>query len=213
MFNIYFAGDLFDHKHITGNRLLADLIRRKSNGIYNCLLPQDWEADKKYTAVEIRNKDIAAVIQADLLIVNFDGTDLDSGTVVEFIIAKMLDIPVILLRTDLRGGCYLYDDDWNLMASGFPRSIIVKHNALKLYNQLGLEQMHSHLAQSIIDALDAVQEKPTLFKNYEEIITTYKHVITMCGSGLDQQCPNPALATLVASKIEKNIYEITSKED
>lgn len=61
--------------------------------------------------IDIRNRDIKAVMEADLVFFNFDGTDLDSGTVVEFMIAKMLDIPAVLLRTDCRNGGYLGGED------------------------------------------------------------------------------------------------------
>ena len=39
-FTIYFAGDLFDHKDLTANLLLADAIRRASEGRYQPILPQ-----------------------------------------------------------------------------------------------------------------------------------------------------------------------------
>ena len=42
-YKIYFAGDLFDHKHIAGNFLLAKTIESLSDGLYECVLPQDWE--------------------------------------------------------------------------------------------------------------------------------------------------------------------------
>ena len=113
--NVYYAGDLFDHKHITGNHLLAQAIETVSNGRYQCMLPQNWEGAAHSTGTAIRNKDIAAVIRADFVLFNFDGTDLDSGTVVEFMIAKMIDVPVVLLRTDCRVGGYFFGDDWNLM--------------------------------------------------------------------------------------------------
>ena len=42
-YTIYFAGELFDHKHLIGNALLAAHIERLSNGRYRCVLPQDLE--------------------------------------------------------------------------------------------------------------------------------------------------------------------------
>jgi nucleoside 2-deoxyribosyltransferase len=114
MYKIYFAGDLFDHKHLTGNVVLARAIEQFSQNRYCCMLPQDWEGEAALAAVDIRNRDIKAVVEADLVLFNFDGPDLDSGTVVEFILAKMLDIPTVLLRTDCRNGGYLHGDDWNL---------------------------------------------------------------------------------------------------
>ncbi|MCF7899189.1 hypothetical protein K9L05_00900 [Candidatus Babeliales bacterium] len=48
MYNIYFAGDLFDQKHITGNFLLAKQIEKIPNYKYKCMLPQDWEGNEKF---------------------------------------------------------------------------------------------------------------------------------------------------------------------
>jgi nucleoside 2-deoxyribosyltransferase len=204
-YNIYFAGDLFDQKHITGNLLLARQIEIESNNYYKCILPQDWEGLEK-TSVDIRNKDIKSVAQADLVIFNFDGTDLDSGTVVEFMIAKMLDIPAVLLRTDFRNGGYLFGDDWNLMVAGYPRCAVVKYPALMTYNSLGLEEMHRAIAKEVISALKKVAQEKTLMDSYEEIFSAYQHVIKMCGAGLVQMIDPQMVHTIIASKIEKNIY-------
>jgi hypothetical protein len=91
-------------------------------------------------------------------------------------IAKMLDIPAVLLRTDFRNGGQLFGDDWNLMAIGYPRCTIVKHPALTMYNDLGLEKMHRTIAQSIINAFDKVVKEKPLLSSYEEIFYAYQHV-------------------------------------
>lgn len=204
-YQIYFAGDLFDQKHITGNLLLAKQIERISEEKYKCLLPQDWEGSLN-SSVEIRNKDISSVIHADLVIFNFDGVDLDSGTVVEFMVAKMLDIPAVLLRTDIRNGGYIFGDDWNLMVNGFPRCKVVKHPALQMYNELGIDEMHQTMAESIIDALASVANEKTLFLSREMIFSAYQHVITMCGSELDKIIDEQTINAIISSKMEKNIY-------
>ncbi len=205
MFNVYFAGDLFDHKHITGNRILADYIEKTSQGLYKCILPQDWEGALN-SPVQIRNKDIQMVAQADCVLFNFDGPDLDSGTVVEFMLAKMLDIPVVLLRTDCRNGGYLEGEDWNLMVLGYPRSIILKHPALMMYNTHGLAETHSIIAQSVIEGLEQVKKQESLFCSYEEIFAAYQHVIKMCGANLNGVLPAALIQEIIVSKIQKNIY-------
>ena len=120
-YTIYFAGELFDHKHLIGNALLAAHIERLSNGRYRCVLPQDLEQTDS-RAVDIRNQDLIGVATCDMALFNFDGSDLDSGTVVEFVYAKLLDIPAVILRTDFRGGGDQDTDGdaWNLMASFYP---------------------------------------------------------------------------------------------
>lgn len=205
MYKIYFAGDLFDHKHITGNLLLAQQIEKLSNNVYKCILPQDWEGASLKT-IDIRNRDIKSVIEADLVLFNFDGVDLDSGTVVEFMIAKMLDIPVVLLRTDCRNGGYLGGEDWNLMASGYPRSTTIKHAALILYNDFGLEKTHQTIAESVITAFKKVVLEQSSLNTFEEVLAAYNHVIKMCGAGLQELFTEQQLKTLITQKIEKNIY-------
>ncbi len=206
MFSIYFAGDLFDQKHITGNLLLARQIEHKSSERYTCILPQNWEGKVYKNTIDIRNKDIAAIINADMVLFNFDGTDLDSGTVVEFMIAKMLDIPAVILRTDCRVGGYLNNEDWNLMVNGFPRCAIVKHSALFVYNQLGLDIMHNLIADSVINAFENLLLEKSLFYSAQEMFYAYKHIIKLCGSDLDQLITDSDLKRIIDHKIQKNCY-------
>ena len=208
-YEVYFAGDLFDHKHITGNLLLAKKIQELSEGLYQCILPQDWEGELE-NEIDIRNADIKAVVKSDLVILNFDGTDLDSGTVVEFVIAKMLDIPVVLLRTDTRNGGHFFGADWNLMVAGYPRCISVKYPALLMYHDIGLEKTHCKIAQSTISALERVLKEKSILKSYEEVLLAYQYVIKMCGAGLDKVISLDVLHKIISSKMEKNIY---SKSD
>ncbi len=135
-YTVYFAGDLFDHKHLAGNELLAGAVDRRSGGRYACVVPQDLEQATE-RMVDIRNQDLMQVMACDLGLFNFDGTDLDSGTVVEFMMAKMLDIPSVLLRSDFRasGDQEREGDDWNLMCSFYPRSRKVQFNAMAWYQE------------------------------------------------------------------------------
>ncbi len=65
------------------------------------MVPQNLE-QATFRAVSIRNQDLKHVMTCDVALFNFDGTDLDSGTVVEYMFAKMLDIPSLIIRSDLR---------------------------------------------------------------------------------------------------------------
>lgn len=203
-YTVYFAGDLFDHKHLTGNYILAKKIEEISKGHYQFNLPQNWECTLT-SSVEVRNRDIASIIKSDFVLFNFDGDDLDSGTVVEFMVAKMLDIPSVLFRTDFRNAGS-FDLDWNPMLAGFPRCVISKHHSLLMYNELGVEGMHNALAQSIIDSFEKVINEQSLFACYDDIVSAYEYVIKMCGGKLSELVPSSKIKELVASKIEKNIY-------
>ena len=101
MSRYYFGGELFSLKHLLGNVALAQAIWRVSNGRYEAVLPQDLEVTKK-RGKAIRDVDILTLLSSDLALFHFDGTELDSGTVAEFMLAKFADIPTVLLRTDFR---------------------------------------------------------------------------------------------------------------
>ncbi|MEI6806400.1 MAG: nucleoside 2-deoxyribosyltransferase [Myxococcaceae bacterium] len=208
MFEVYFAGDLFDQKHITGNLALVQCIEKLFDNKFKCLLPQDIEAGHWNSGVDVRNRDIKAIIESDLVLFNFDGVDIDSGTTVEYVIAKMLDVPSVLLRTDSRSVNYLIGSDWNLMMSGFPRCAIVKQPAIVLYNELGLERTHQIIAQAVINGFQKVVQEKSVLNSYEEIITAYNHVIKLCGGGLEEIMTQELLHEVIRAKIEKNIYTV-----
>lgn len=123
-YTVYFGGELFSLKHLIGNAWLAEAIYEKSHGKYRCLLPQDL-TPRGRGGRSIRDQDLRALIGCDLGLFNYDGAELDSGTVVEFMFAKFADIPSVLLRTDLRSNGDFSDEPWNLMTSYFPRTATV----------------------------------------------------------------------------------------
>jgi nucleoside 2-deoxyribosyltransferase len=131
---VYLAGELFDLKHLIGNAYLAESIYDRSHGRYLCRLPQDFEPRGR-GPLAVRDQDIRALVSCDLALFNFDGTDLDSGTVVEFMIAKFADIPSVILRSDVRAGGD-GSDPWNLMASNYPRTVTVRFPSLASYRSI-----------------------------------------------------------------------------
>ncbi len=193
-FTIYYAGDLFDHKHLCGNALLAASIERESNDRYHCILPQDLEQTHS-RAVNVRNQDLYQVMECDLALFNFDGADLDSGTVVEFMLAKFLDIPAVILRSDFRrgGDQGREGDDWNLMCSFYPRTRIVQFNGMDWYQHArqghpdvehALAEMYRKVALQIVEALDEVRAEPPLLEhNPNRVETMYRWALRFPGSG------------------------------
>lgn len=124
-YTIYLAGELFSLKHLIGNAWLAEAIYEKSHGKFRCVLPQDFSELRGRGARAIRDHQLRALAGSDLALFNFDGNELDSGTVVEFMFAKFADLPAVLLRTDIRRAGDYRDEPWNLMASFFPRTTTV----------------------------------------------------------------------------------------
>lgn len=176
-FNVYFAGALFTHKDLTGNALLAMHIEQVSQGRYACVLPQELEPATG-RAVDIRNQDLKQLMACDLGLFNFDGAELDSGTVVEFMLAKFLDMPSVIVRSDFRaaGDQDKDGDAWNLMCSFYPRTRIVHLNAMAWYQQArqttdtlttATRQLYHRLATAITEQLDAVRQEKPLLKNAE----------------------------------------------
>jgi nucleoside 2-deoxyribosyltransferase len=169
--SVYFAGELFNAKHLVGNAGLAAAIQRRSNGQFVCLLPQTLES-REEGAHFIRDEDLEHLISSDIAIFNFDGSEIDSGTVVEFMVAKFADIPALLLRTDFRRGGDQGQDPWNLMLSFYPRTKTCCLDSMALYKAAlaqGLDpaaaadRMLDTIAARTVPDLEAlVQTKPIL---------------------------------------------------
>ena len=179
MFLVYFAGELFSSKHLMGNAALGDAIAKLSNRNFSCVLPQTLE-DRDTTARAIRDKDIVTLIGCDLALFNFDGPELDSGTVAEFMLAKFADIPSLLLRTDFRRAGDQGEDQWNLMLSFYPRTRSLFINSMEIYkNALSTGSGPMQAAQQLIDQVagmavteleQLINEAPTISKELAEPI-------------------------------------------
>jgi nucleoside 2-deoxyribosyltransferase len=172
---LYLAGELFSAKHLGGNAALAAGIAQASEGRYRCVLPQDFPQET--TSHAIRDSDIRAVLSCDAGVFHYDGPELDSGTVVEFLLAKFADIPAILLRTDFRhGGDQKEGDPWNLMTSFFPRTETLWLNSMEIYHrhlktpgatsQSAAESMTREIAQRVTTALDTVLSRPAVMPSH-----------------------------------------------
>jgi len=98
------------------------------------VLPQDLPQGG--TARAIRDGDLQALMGCDAAVFNYDGLELDSGTVVEFLFAKFADMPAVLLRTDFReAGDQKEGEPWNLMTSFYPRTETVRLYSMELYQE------------------------------------------------------------------------------
>jgi nucleoside 2-deoxyribosyltransferase len=173
MFSVYFAGELFSSKHLVGNAALADAIAKASNHNFICVLPQALD-ERNLNAKGIRDQDIVTLIGCDLAIFNFDGPELDSGTVAEFLLAKFADIPSLLLRTDFRRGGDQEEDPWNLMMSFYPRTQILCLSSMALYKKaliLGMSPVEAgqnlleQVAGEAVKGLELLSQSPPTISN------------------------------------------------
>jgi len=210
--SVYFAGDLFNHKDLTGNLLLAEAIERESSGRYVCVLPQHLEQSTS-RSIDIRNNDLSKIVNADLILVNFDGTELDSGTVIEFLFAKALDVPAVILRSDFRSaGDQERGDPWNLMCSGYPRTGKLTLNAMALYQEAWgkgggtaavLERLYCKLSKTIITEFDNVYNEPSVIDSQQMLRNVYEWGLRFPGNGFSDLFTEQKLKSLLEKKQKK----------
>ena len=85
---IYFAGDLFNHKDLTGNRLLARKMTELANGRYQINLPQNEITDnstseKIFQTFLLENNGVAcSVKRISTIIQEWDLTVLHVGVII-----------------------------------------------------------------------------------------------------------------------------------
>ena len=216
-YTIYFAGHLFDHKDLAGNALLASHIDSGSQGRYQCILPQDLE-QRGIGPMGIRDQDLRAVMECDLSLFNFDGSELGSGAVVEYMYAKMLDIPTVILRTDFRhsGDQGSGGDPWNLMVSFYPRTRLRHLDGMRWYQE-SLRQggdatqvsarYQRRIADVTIELLDEVRAIPSIMEcDREEIERAYRWALRLAGGGMTSLASDSAfLRRVIDRKIEMGL--------
>lgn len=199
---VYWAGDLFDHKDLIGNLLLARAFDRAAEGRWRAALPQTGEANAK-RGDDIRNLDLKMLFQCAAVVAHFDGTDLDSGTVVEFCFAKFLDLPTVLLRTDFRdvNDRSTCPDPWNLMCSNYPRTRTLLIPALAEFHRCSgtddpVEAFCASAAARIVGALDAASAEPPVIAPAEKL-RQYELAVRCAGGGLEKILPPALLREIV----------------
>jgi nucleoside 2-deoxyribosyltransferase len=166
----FHAGALFTLSELAGNALMAQAILRESGGRYRAALPQNFAIETNHPTA-IRDADLRELLSADVALFHFDGPELDSGTVVEFMVAKFADIPAVVLRSDFRRGGDSAGDAWNLMLSGYPRTRQVIVHAMERYHQQrdagraledAAERATHETAREVIAAFDEVRRMPAV---------------------------------------------------
>ena len=216
-FTIYFGGSLFNHKDLTGNALLAEYIEKCSENRYQCCLPQNVEQHQT-TALAIRNQDLVKIIECDMGLFNFDGTELDAGVVVEYMLAKFLDIPTVIVRSDFRtcGEKEIGGEDWNFMCSFYPRTRVVQLNAIQSYQdaversqnlEQTLDNYYSGIANLIIESLDTVRtERPLNEGDWERIKALYEWALKFPGGDIEKSVADHTfIDQIVSNKIRKGL--------
>lgn len=224
-YSVYLGGELFSLKHLIGNAWLAEAIYERSHGRFRCVLPQDFSELRGRSARAIRDYNLRALVACDVALLHFDGTDLDSGTVVEFMVAKSADLPAVLLRTDIRNAGDHRAEPWNVMASYFPRTTSVVLPSLCAYrgllqrrrrridHALHLAGQHSSAAGQMVCEQVAAQcvrafervlaMPPVLPKHLRE--ETYQWLGLMCGLRGKQKQVRREFEEYLEAKVERDL--------
>jgi nucleoside 2-deoxyribosyltransferase len=225
-YTIYSAGGLFTQDELATNIMIKEAVWRLSNGKFQLFLPQSrelQELDQPNLEAYIRNTDLLEVVKADILLVRFDGLELDSGTVVEYMMAKFLGKPTVILRSDFRSVSFLpLCEPYNLMVKNWPRAIEIHLNSFGIWAELfsaerqglgdseplqrlmnaelgTLQKSVDEVAKQVIAALEAVIEMKSPYPpEYQEVV--YQAARFSPGSGFDQ--------LLTASELGKIIQRL-----
>ncbi len=131
-YTVYFASEFFSLQHLIGNAYLAEAIYEKSHGKYLCVLPQNIE-QRRTASHSVRDAEIQTLLNCDLGLFCYGGTELDSSTVAKFMFAKFADIPAVILHSDCRQTGHNESAQWNRMTSFYPRSVTVALDSVGIY--------------------------------------------------------------------------------
>ncbi len=211
-YTVYSAGGLFTQDELATNVMIKEAVWRLSSGKFLLFLPQSreiQELDRSNLEPFIRNTDLLEVVKADILLVRFDGLELDSGTVVEYMLAKFLGKPAVILRSDFRTVTFLPEcGPYNSMVKNWPRSVDIHLHSYGTWAELfaearkslgsretlqgfmkaelgTLQQSVDEVAQQVIVALDAVIKMESPYPpEYRELV--YQASRYTPGNGFDE---------------------------
>ena len=228
-YTVYSAGGLFTQDELATNVLIKDAVWRLSNGKFQLVLPQSRELrelDRLDVEAYIRNDDLLEVVKADIVLARFDGLELDSGTVVEFAMAKCLGKPTVILRCDFRRlSCTGLSEPYNLMAKNWPRTVDIHLNSYEVWASLFAEECQAldnnepfqstmkaelgtvqksveEIAKQVIDGMEAVLKMESPYPpEYQEVV--YKAARFSPGSGFDQLLTESELDEII-QRLRKN---------
>jgi nucleoside 2-deoxyribosyltransferase len=148
---IYLAGPLFTTAERNFNNELTSLLRDKG---YEVWLPQEFE-QMAMTPKQIFVKDVDGIDWADVVVANMDGSDPDAGTCWECGYAYRKK-PVILFRTDFRGGSKIRGASASEEEDDVPYDLMLTESATRRLN------LPFATVDSVADSIDqALQNLPS----------------------------------------------------
>jgi nucleoside 2-deoxyribosyltransferase len=188
---VYSAGGLFTQDELAANILLKEAVWKLSGGKFQLFLPQSrelQELDRPDVEAHIRNTDLLEIVKADMILARFDGPELDSGTVVEFVVAKCLGKPAVILRSDFRRVSFAnICEPYNLMAKNWPRTVEVQFDSYEIWSDIFTNEYQRRSdSDSLQDLMKA--ELGTMQKSFDEVA---RRVIAGLEAVMEMKSPYP----------------------
>ena len=129
--------------------------------------------------------------------------------------AKFLDIPSVVLRSDFRssGDQDKDGDDWNLMCSFYPRVRQVRFNAMAWYQEARAgaadtadcsSRLYARVAAAVIGQLDAVRAEPPVIEG-GRLNELYRWATRFPGGGFEAACGPGFVEETIAAKRRKGL--------
>jgi nucleoside 2-deoxyribosyltransferase len=191
-YSVYSAGGLFTQDELAMNVMIKEAVWRLSAGKFQLVLPQTRELtdlDRHDVEAHLRNIDLLELMGSDIILARFDGAELESGTVVEFVIGKSLGKPMVILRCDFRRlSAASLTEPYNLMVKNWPRTVEVHLDSYVLWAGLCGEERHAPGDSSEFH-VRMKSELSTIQKSVDEIA---KQVIAGFEKVLKMESPIPA---------------------
>jgi hypothetical protein len=125
--------------------------------------------------------------------------------------AKMCDIPCVVLRTDFRRAGDNDASPWNLMLSGYPRVDVVVQNALQLYAAAGHDptKLVDATAGHVIAALDRVCATPSvMFTSGTDVAAALHWAAAFAGASFATLCKEKNAIELVTAQRKKHVQQL-----
>ena len=228
-YKVYSAGGLFTQDELTTNILIKEAVYRLSHGKFQLFLPQSVELqklDRPDVEAYLRNVDLLQVVRSDIVLARFDGLELDSGTVVEFAVAKSLGKPTVILRCDFRrlSGTGR-SEPYSLMAKNWPRNVELHLDSFVIWSSLfseerkmldkrnsfedimkaelgAVQKSTDEIAKQVIAVMESVIKMKSPYPpEYQELV--YKAARFSPGCGFDQLLTESELAQII-QRLRKN---------
>lgn len=198
-YTVYFASEFRGLAPLIGNAYLAEAIYEKSHGKYLCVLPQNIE-QRHSAAHNVRDADLQALLDCDLGLFSYDGTELDPETVSKFMFAKFGDIPSVILRSDLRKNAGGKTASKTRMTDFFPRTTHVVLDSIGLYKASNQTRLRASAHRNKLDEIVRLAGQ----HSSADAQTMCEQIAAACVGALDRVV---AMEPVIPKHLREEVYQ------